>query len=36
LTGAVNSEAQKEKAGEIASSVYGVRKVNNLLQIKKK
>ena len=35
LTGAVDTEAQKEKAGEIASSVYDVKKVNNLLKIKK-
>lgn len=34
LTGAVATEAQKDKAGEIAESVYGVKKVNNLLKIK--
>jgi hyperosmotically inducible protein len=34
LTGAVGSEAAKERAGEIARSVYGVRKVNNLLKLK--
>ena len=34
LTGAVDTEEQKEKAGEIAASVYGVKKVNNLIKIK--
>jgi hyperosmotically inducible protein len=36
LTGAVDAEAQKQKAEQIAASVHGVKKVNNLLQIKKK
>ena len=34
LTGTVDSERQKEKAGELAWSVYGVKGVNNLLKIK--
>ena len=34
LTGAVDSEMQKERAGQIADSVHGVRQVNNLLKIK--
>lgn len=36
LTGAVDTLQQKERAEEIAKSVYGVKKVNNLLNIKKK
>ncbi len=36
LTGAVDTPQQKERAGELAGSVYGVKKVNNLLNIKKK
>jgi hyperosmotically inducible protein len=36
LTGAVGTEEQKEKAGQIAASTEGVKKVNNLLTIKKK
>ncbi len=36
LTGAVDTPQQKERAGELAKSVYGVKKVNNLLNIKKK
>ena len=36
LTGAVDTLQQKERAGELAKSVYGVKKVNNLLNIKKK
>ena len=36
LTGAVDKEEQKERAGELARSVYGVKKVNNLLNIRKK
>ena len=35
LTGAVQSETQKDSAGTIAGSVYGVRGVNNLIVIKK-
>ncbi len=35
LTGAVDTEAQRAKAAEIASSVKGVKKVNNLVTIKK-
>lgn len=35
LTGAVNTAEQKQIATEIASSVEGVRKVNNVLQLKK-
>jgi hyperosmotically inducible protein len=34
LTGAVKTEGQKEKAGQIAGSTRGVRKVNNLLKVK--
>jgi osmotically-inducible protein OsmY len=34
LTGAVDSDEQKERAGEIARSVSGVRGLNNLLKIK--
>jgi len=36
LTGAVDTGQQKERAGEITRGVYGVKKVNNLLNIKKK
>lgn len=37
LTGAVDTTQQKEdRAGKIAKSVDGVRKVNNLLLLKKK
>jgi len=35
LTGAVENENQRESATAIVKSVYGVRKVNNLLMIKK-
>jgi hyperosmotically inducible protein len=35
LTGAVDNEKQRESATAIVKSVYGVRKVNNLLMIKK-
>ena len=35
LTGAVQTETQKDSAGTIAGSVYGVRGVNNLIVIKK-
>lgn len=34
LTGAVKTEAQKERAEELAKNVYGVKKVNNLLTIR--
>ncbi|MFP4111229.1 MAG: BON domain-containing protein [Desulfonatronovibrio sp.] len=34
LNGAVDNEGQRERAGEIARSVTGVRAVNNLLNIK--
>jgi hyperosmotically inducible periplasmic protein len=34
LTGAVKTEEQKEKAGQIAGSTEGVRNVNNLLKVK--
>jgi hyperosmotically inducible protein len=34
LTGAVDTAAQKERAGETARSVSGVRSVQNLLKIK--
>jgi hyperosmotically inducible protein len=34
LTGAVDNDEQKERAGEIAGSVSGVRGLNNLLKIK--
>ena len=34
LTGGVDTQEQKERAGEIARSVSGVRKVNNLIKIK--
>jgi hyperosmotically inducible protein len=34
LTGGVDSDEQKERAGEIARSVSGVRGLNNLLKIK--
>ena len=36
LTGAVDNEQQKVRAGELARSVDGVKKVNNLLNLKKK
>jgi hyperosmotically inducible protein len=36
LTGAVDTEEQKERAGQIAASTEGVKNVNNLLKIKKK
>ena len=35
LTGAVENETQIERATAIVESVYGVRKANNLLMIKK-
>jgi hyperosmotically inducible periplasmic protein len=35
LTGAVDTEQQREKAGQIASGVKGVKKVNNLINLKK-
>jgi len=35
LTGAVENENQRERATAIVEGVYGVRKVNNLLMIKK-
>ncbi len=34
LTGAVNTEQQKDQAAQIARSVRGVNKVNNLIQVK--
>ncbi len=34
LTGAVDSEELKDRAGDIAASVKGVKKVNNLLKVK--
>jgi len=34
LTGAVENEKQREHATAIAKSVYGVRKVSNLLMLK--
>ena len=34
LTGAVNSEQQKQEAAQIARGVRGVNKVNNLIQVK--
>jgi hyperosmotically inducible protein len=34
LTGGVNSEADKQRATELARNVEGVRKVNNLLKLK--
>jgi len=36
LTGAVDSEEQKDKASQIAASTQGVKKVNNLITIKTK
>ncbi len=35
LTGAVENEQQKDRAEVLAKDVYGVKKVNNLLNIKK-
>ncbi|HAR95048.1 MAG TPA: transporter [Deltaproteobacteria bacterium] len=35
LTGAVDNEDEREKAGQIAKGVRGVRKVHNLLNLKK-
>jgi hyperosmotically inducible protein len=35
LTGAVENETQREHATAIVKNVYGGRKVNNLLMIKK-
>jgi hyperosmotically inducible protein len=35
LTGALENETQRERGTAIVKSVYGVRKVNNLLMIKK-
>ena len=35
LTGAVDTEAQRQQAGNLARTVTGVREVNNLLKIKK-
>jgi len=34
LTGKVASEADKQKAGDLAKSVYGVEEVHNLLEVK--
>jgi len=34
LTGAVESEFAKNRAAELAESIYGVRKVNNLLVVR--
>ena len=34
LTGAVDSQRVKDKAGELARTTLGVRKVNNLIRIK--
>ena len=34
LTGAVDTKTQKDRAEQVAKSVYGVKKVNNLLMIK--
>jgi len=36
LTGAVENQEQKDRGEAIAKSAYGLRKVNNLLSIKKK
>ncbi len=36
LTGAVPTEKEREKVGQVAASVRGVKKVNNLLTLKKK
>ncbi len=35
LTGAVSTEMQKERAAQIARGVKGVKKVNNLINLKK-
>lgn len=35
LTGAVDTPQQRERAGEIAAGVKGVKKVNNLVGLKK-
>ncbi len=35
LTGAVDTEQQREKATEVAQSVKGVLKVNNLINVRK-
>jgi len=35
LAGAVENETQRERATAIVEGAYGVRKVNNLLMIKK-
>jgi hyperosmotically inducible protein len=35
LTGAVENETQRERAATIVEGVYGVRKANNLLMLKK-
>lgn len=35
LTGAVDSQFEKDRAKAIAESIVGVRKVNNLLEIKR-
>ncbi len=34
LTGAVDTDASRKRAVSIARSVYGVRKVNNLIKLK--
>lgn len=36
LTGAVDNEQQRERAEDLAKDVYGVKKVNNHLNIKQK
>lgn len=35
LTGSVETSNQKDKAGHIAKKVKGVKKVNNLIEVKK-
>jgi hyperosmotically inducible periplasmic protein len=35
LTGGVDTEAQRERAAEVARSAKGVKKVNNLIKLKK-
>ncbi len=36
LTGAVDTERQRERVGNLAASVRGVKKVNNLVSLKSK
>ncbi len=36
LTGAVNTEEEKRRAGDLARSTVGVKKVNNLIKVRRR